>query len=82
MLSSSVENLSARRYNSSMVAGGSRYRLEERSGRSKPSPEVLQDCIHTVNINLLDGLSELACEVPDGFVFSFEDSLEGAFLFA
>ena len=52
--------------------------MEERGGRSKASPEVLQDHIHTVNINLLDSLFEHACEVLDGFVFLFEDSLEGA----
>ena len=78
MLSSSVENLSARRYNSSMVASGSRDRLEERGGRSEASSKVLQDRIHTVNINMLDSLSEPACEVPNGFIFPFEDSLEGA----
>ena len=31
-----------------------------------------------MNVNLLDSLSKLVCEVPNGFIFSFEDSLEGA----
>ena len=79
MLSSSVENLSTRRYNSSIVASGSKDKAwKNRVVEFKASSEVFQDHIHTVNINLLDSLSEPACEVPDGFVFSFENSLEGA----
>ena len=76
MLSSSAENLSARRYSSSMVASGSKDKdlknkvvIQNFSGSfAGPHPYC----------NLLDGLPEPACEVPDGFVFSFEDSLEGA----
>ena len=52
--------------------------MEERGGRPKAPPEILQNCIHTVHINLLNGLPESACEVSDGLVFSFEDGLEGA----
>ena len=52
--------------------------MEERGGRSKASSEVLQDRIHTVDVNLLDCLSEPACEVSDGLIFPFEDGLEGA----
>ena len=52
--------------------------MEERGGRPKASSEVLQDHIHTVDINLLERLSEPTCEVPDGLVFPFEDGLEGA----
>ena len=29
-------------------------------------------------MDLLDGLPEPVCEVPDGLVFLFEDGLEGA----
>ena len=76
MLSSSVENLSVRQYNSSIVVGGSKDK--QQGGQPKTSSEVLQDRIHTVNINLLDCFFEPACEVPDGFVFPFEGSLEGA----
>ena len=43
--------------------------------RPKASSEVLQDRIHTVDVNLLDRLSEPACEVQDGLVFPFEDGL-------
>ena len=52
--------------------------MEERGGRPKASSGVLQDRVHTVDINLLDRLSESACEVPDGLVFPFKDGLEGA----
>ena len=52
--------------------------MEERGGWPKASSEVLQYCIHTVGINLLDRLSELASEVSDGLVFPFKDGLEGA----
>ena len=51
-------------------------KLEERSSRPKASSEVLQDCIHTISINLLDGLSKSPGEVPDGFVVPLEDRLE------
>ena len=53
-------------------------RLEEWGGWPETSFEVLQDCIHTVHVDLLDGLLEPACEVSDGLVFSFQDCLEGA----
>ena len=52
--------------------------LEELGSQPNASSEVLQDCIHTVYIDLLDCLPEPACEVPDGLVFSFKDGLEGA----
>ena len=59
-ISSSVEYLSARLYNSSIIAGGSR---------------VLEDCIHTVRINLLDDLSKSSSEIADGFGLPLEDGL-------
>ena len=76
MLSSSVENLSAHRYNSSIVADGSRDK-DWKNGMGGPKLffEVLQDRIHTVDINMLDRLSEPAREVPDGLVFPFKDGL-------
>ena len=79
MLSSSVDNLSACRYNSSIVAGGSRDKDWKNGGGGwlKASSEVLQYCIYTVDINLLDCLSEPVREVPDGLVFPFKDGLEG-----
>ena len=72
MLSSSVENLSVGRYNSSIVAGGSRDK-DWKNGVVDPKllRKFWKDCIHTVNINLLNSLSEPACEVLDGFVFLF-----------
>ena len=73
MLSSSVENLSARRYNSSMIAGGSRDKDWIRGGRPKAPSEVLQDRIHTVDVDLLDRLTEPTREIPDGFLLPFED---------
>ena len=36
------------------------------------------DCIHTIGINLLNGLSESLGEVPDGLVVPLEDGLERA----
>ena len=75
MLSSSVENLSARQYNSSIVAGGSRDK-DWKNGVVGPKL-LLKFCIHTIDINLLDRLSEPAREVPDGLVFPFKDGLEG-----
>ena len=53
-------------------------RLEEWGGWPETSSEVLQDCIHTVHVDLLDGLPEPAREVPDGLIFTFEYCLEGA----
>ena len=55
-----------------------RQGLEKRGSRPKAPSEILQKCIHTVHINLLNGLPESAREVMDGLVFSFEDGLEGA----
>ena len=52
--------------------------MEERSSRPKASSEILQDCIHTIRINLLDGLSKSSSEVPDGFVVLLKDGLERA----
>ena len=79
MLSSSVENLSARWYNSFIVAGRFRDKSwKKKGGRPKASFEVLQDRVHIVDINLLDCLSKPVREVSNGLVFRFKDGLEGA----
>ena len=52
--------------------------MKERSSRPKASSEILQDCIHTIRIILLDGLSKSSGEVPDGFVVPLENGLEQA----
>ena len=52
--------------------------MEKWGGWPKTSSEVLQDCIHIVYVDLLDGLPEPAREVPYGLIFSFEDCLERA----
>ena len=53
------------------------HRLEEWGGWPENSSKVLQDYIHAVHVDLLDGLPEPAREVPDGLIFTFEDCLEG-----
>ena len=40
------------------------------------SSEVLQDRVHTVNINLLDDLPKSSSEVSNRFLFPLEDGLE------
>ena len=56
ILSSSVEYLSACLYNSSIVVGGSRD-SKWKNGVVDPKllQKILEDHIHTVHINLLDG---------------------------
>ena len=50
--------------------------MEEWGGRPKAPSEILEDRIHTVRINLLDGPSKSSGEIMDGFVFPLEDGLE------
>ena len=59
ILSSNVEYMSARLYNSSIIAGGSRD-SEWKKGVDGPeaSPEIQKDCIHAVKFYLLDELSK------------------------
>ena len=52
--------------------------LEERSSWPEAPSKVLQDCIHTIGINLLNGLPESSGELPDGLVIPLEDGLEPA----
>ena len=48
------------------------------SSRPKAPSEVLQDCVHTISINLLDDLSKSPGEISDGLVVPLEDGLERA----
>ena len=50
MLSSNVEYLSARLYNSSIITGRSKDR-EERGRWCEASLKVLKDCVHAVNLS-------------------------------
>ena len=50
--------------------------MEKRGGWPEAPPEILQDRIHVVDVDLLDRLIEPACEVTDGLVLPFEDGLE------
>ena len=44
--------------------------------RREASLEVLKDCVHAVNLYLLDGLLEPPSEVSYGFVLLLYDSLQ------
>ena len=50
--------------------------MEEWGGRPKAPSEILEDRIHTVRINLLDGLSKSSSEITDRFVLLLEDRLQ------
>ena len=50
--------------------------MEEWGGRPKAPSEILEDRIHTVRINLLDGPSKYSSEIADGFILSLEDGLQ------
>ena len=52
--------------------------MEERSGWPKASLEVLKDCVHAVDLYLLDDLLESPCEVLYGFLFLLYNSLQRA----
>ena len=52
--------------------------MEERGRWRETSSEVLKDCIHAVNLYLLDGLPEPPGEVPYGFLLLLYNSLQGA----
>ena len=74
ILSSSVEYLSTRLYNSSIVVGESRdSEWKNGGGRPKAPSEILEDRIHTVRINLLDDPSQSSGEITDGLVLPLED---------
>ena len=75
MLSSNVEYLSARLYNSSIITGRSKDR-EERGRWCEASLKVLKDCVHAVNLYLLNGLPEPPGEVPHGFLLLLYNSLQ------
>ena len=42
--------------------------MEEWGGRPKASSKILEDCIHTVRINLLDDSSKTSSEIVDAFI--------------
>ena len=44
-------------------------------GRPKAPSEIMEDRIHTIRINLLDGPSKSSSEIADGFVLPLEDGL-------
>ena len=50
--------------------------MEECGGLPKDPLEILEDRIHTVRINLLDGLSKSSSEIVDGSVLPLEDGLQ------
>ena len=49
--------------------------MEEWGGRPKAPSEILEDRIHIVRINLLDGPSKSYGEITDGPVLPLEDGL-------
>ena len=50
--------------------------MEEISGWLEASPEVLKDCVHAINLYLLNGLPEPPYEVSYGFLFLLYNSLQ------
>ena len=50
--------------------------MEEWGGRPKAHSEILEDRIHSVQINLLDGSSKYSSEIANGFFFPLEDGLQ------
>ena len=49
--------------------------MEEWGGLPKAPLEILEDRIHTVGINLLDGPSKSSNEITDGLILLLEDGL-------
>ena len=74
VLSSSVEYLSARLYNSSIVV----ERVEKWGGQPKAPSKILKDRIHAIRIILLDSPSKSSDEIANGLVLPLENSLQGA----
>ena len=52
--------------------------MEERGRWSEASLEVMKDCIHAVNLYLLNDLPESPGEVPYGFLLMLYNSLQRA----
>ena len=52
--------------------------MEEKGRWREASPEILKDCVHVVNLYLLDGLPEPSGAVLYGFIFLIYNSLQGA----
>ena len=49
--------------------------MEEWGGLPKAPTKILEDRIHTVRINMLNGPSKSSGEIVDGFVLPLEDGL-------
>ena len=52
--------------------------MEEWGGRPKTPIEIMEDRIHTVRINLLDGSSKSSGEIADRLVLPLKDGLQRA----
>ena len=76
MLSFKVEYLSTRLYNSSIVVSGSKDNEWKNGVDGAAPPEVLKDCIHAVNLHLLDIFPESPGEILYGFFFLFYYSMQ------
>ena len=50
--------------------------MEEGGGRPTAPLEILEDRIHTIRINLLDGPSKSSSEIADKLVLPLEDGLQ------
>ena len=50
--------------------------MEEGCGEAKTLLQILEDRIHTIHINLLDGLSKSLGEIEDGFILPLENGLQ------
>ena len=50
--------------------------MEEWGGRPKAPSEILEDRIHTIQINLLNGSSKYSSEIAYGLVLPLEDGLQ------
>ena len=49
--------------------------MEEWGGQPKTPSKILEDRIHNVRINILNGPSKYSGEIMDGLVLSLEDGL-------
>ena len=50
--------------------------MEEWGGRPKAPSKILEDRIHTVRINMLNGPPKSSGEIADGLVLPLEDGLQ------
>ena len=74
-----MEYLSARLYNSSIIAGGSNdNKLKNIVDEREAFFKVLEDWVHAVDLYLLDDLPESPGEILYGFLFLPYDGLQRA----